>query len=332
MPALKLPAGYRLPNLITELSPGDTMFDGRDDHYLQVGLSALDAIEAALLGVPEPRKILDLPCGFGRVTRVLRARYPAALITVCDLDRPAVDFAAQVFKAQGAYSEPHFRHLHLDGPFDLIWVGSLLTHLPEHQTRQFLDFAVRHMAPGSRLVVTSHGEHVGMRLRSSTYGLSEPAVCGLTAQYLMEGYGYRGYDGDLSYGISLVAKRWYETLLAGSPLQMQSYQDRGWDQHQDVLVLSLADEDQAPGQTRAAAFFDQGAVKLPLPAAEQDRLDRSGRPYFDEDWYCTTFGDVAQAVRDGVFPSGFAHYLAYGRREGRPPFDIQNGYAARPSV
>jgi SAM-dependent methyltransferase len=308
------------------------MFDGRDDHYLQVGLSALDGIEAALHGLPEPCRILDLPCGFGRVTRVLRARYPTALITACDLDRPAVDFTANAFGAHAAYSEPNFRDLHLGGPFDLIWVGSLLTHLPEHQTRQFLDFAIRHMGPDSRLVFTSHGEYVATRLRSSTYGLSAPAVCGLIGQYLMEGYGYRGYDGDLSYGISLVAKRWYETLLTGSPLRLQSYRERGWDQHQDVLVLSLVDGGQAETRTGVAPFFDHGGTPLPLPAVEQDNRDLSGSPYFDEDWYCTAFADVAEAVRDGIYTSGFAHFLAYGQKEGRPPFNPQNAYANRASV
>jgi SAM-dependent methyltransferase len=325
MPELTLPAGYRLPNLITALSPGDTMFDGRDEHYLQVGLSALEAIEAALVGLPEPHTILDLPCGFGRVTRVLRARYPTASITVCDLDRPAVDFAAQVFDARPIYSEPNFRDLHLGGPFDLIWVGSLLTHLPEHQTRQFLDFAVRHMGPNSRLVVTSHGEHVALRLRSSTYGLSEPAVCGLIAQYLMEGYGYRGYDGGLDYGISLAAKQWYQTLVADSALRLLAYHDRGWDQHQDVLVLGLA-----AGPTRDAILnFDQGHIPLPLPAAEQHERDLSGGGYFDEDWYLTTFADVAEAVQKQIYPSGFAHFLAFGQKEGRPPFDLQNAYTSR---
>lgn len=329
MPALTLPANYRFPNLVKRLSPGDTMFDGRDEHYLQVGLSALDVIEVALLGVPEPRTILDLPCGFGRVTRVLRARYPNATITACDLDRPAVDFTAKTFGAQAAYSEPNFRALQLDSQFDLIWVGSLLTHLPEHQTRQFLDFAVRHMGPNSRLVVTTHGEHVAMRLRSFTYGLSEAAACGLIAQYLMEGYGYRGYDGNPNYGISLVAKPWYKTLLTASPLGLRSYHDRGWDQHQDVLVLSLVVGRQAENRKAVTPFFHQGNVQLPLPAVEQDKRDSSGSAYFDEDWYCNTFVDVAKAVREGIYPSGFAHFLAYGWKEGRPPFNLQSSYANR---
>ncbi|MGG5887557.1 methyltransferase [Falsiroseomonas sp. HC035] len=51
------------------------------------------------LGEAEPQKILDLPCGFGRVTRVLRVRFPHASITACDLDREGVEFARRSSRA-----------------------------------------------------------------------------------------------------------------------------------------------------------------------------------------------------------------------------------------
>jgi SAM-dependent methyltransferase len=329
MDALHLPASFALPDMVTALSPGDTMFDGRSEQYVQVGLSALSVIEAALHG-STPRTILDLPCGFGRVTRVLRARYPTATLTVCDLDREGVDFAAAHFGARGIYSTPDFRDLHLDGPFDLIWVGSLLTHLPEHQTRQFLDFAVRHMGPDSRLIVTTHGDYVAARLRASTYGLSEPAARGLIAQHLNDGYGYRGYGGGPAYGITLTARPWFETLLDGSSLRLQSYEERGWDQHQDVVVMRKTptrsgEERQDP----SAAQFEHAAVALPLPATEQAQQDAAGVQGFDEAWYIHTFSDVAAAVQNGAYATGLAHYLEYGWREGRPPFDPARSYIRR---
>ena len=58
--------------------------------------------------------------------------------------------------------------------------------------------------------MTSHGEYVAARLRSDTYGLTEPSARGLIAQYLADGYGYRGYDGGAFYGVSLVARAWWE--------------------------------------------------------------------------------------------------------------------------
>jgi SAM-dependent methyltransferase len=330
MSALTIPAGFALPGVNTSLSPNDTMFDGRELRYLEVGASALNVIEAAFWGAPEPHRILDLPCGFGRVTRMLRARYPTAKLTVCDLERAAVEFTAATFNARGIYSADDFRNLTIDDRFDLIWVGSLLTHLPEHQTRKFLDFAARHMGPESRLIVTSHGDYVATRLRSTTYGLTEAAACGLLTQYMREGYGYRGYDGDPSYGVSLAARAWYEALLAGSPLRLQSYYERGWDRHQDVLVLR-----RVPNRSVWNAFgsapprFEKPDLPLPLPLAEQERQDTESVPDFDENWYLETYADVAAAVRDGTWPSGMAHYLAFGWKEDRHPFAQSRHYAKR---
>ena len=45
---------------------------------------------------------------------------------------------------------------------------------------------------------------------------------------------------------------------------------------------------------------------------------------FDEDWYLGAYPDIAKAVRDKAIASGFAHYIACGRDEGRLPsaFDV----------
>jgi len=39
---------------------------------------------------------------------------------------------------------------------------------------------------------------------------------------------------------------------------------------------------------------------------------QSPNPYFDESWYLSTYADVREAVANGAFPSGFAHYCATG--------------------
>ncbi len=48
--------------------------EGNLDHYLQVGRGAIDLIVAAMVTAKRTDfgKILDLPCGAGRVTRHLR--------------------------------------------------------------------------------------------------------------------------------------------------------------------------------------------------------------------------------------------------------------------
>jgi hypothetical protein len=41
---------------------------------------------------------------------------------------------------------------------------------------------------------------------------------------------------------------------------------------------------------------------------------------FDEQWYLSTYPDIAEAVRQGEFPSGRDHYRDFGYFEGRLPF------------
>ncbi|HET6573563.1 MAG TPA: class I SAM-dependent methyltransferase, partial [Fimbriiglobus sp.] len=128
------------------------------DHYFGVGRSALRAVTAALLaaGAPAPRRILDLPCGYGRVLRALRAAFPDAAVTACDLNRGGVDFCATLGAAPADSADPIDR-AGITGPFDLIWCGSLLTHLDRPGWDEFLTFFHRVLAPGGVCVVTTHG-------------------------------------------------------------------------------------------------------------------------------------------------------------------------------
>ena len=38
---------------------------------------------------------------------------------------------------------------------------------------------------------------------------------------------------------------------------------------------------------------------------------------FDEDWYLSTYPDIEAAVKEGLFPSGWAHFRTVGYLEGR---------------
>src|SRR5215203_1048777 len=59
-----------LQKVSMEVHPNDGMYGGNAVHYLGVGLSAIHCIELALAklnGDKSIRKILDFPCGYGRV-------------------------------------------------------------------------------------------------------------------------------------------------------------------------------------------------------------------------------------------------------------------------
>ena len=319
------------PSLVTELDDRDEMYDGRSDHYQGVGLSALRQIERALLGRPEPRRILDFPCGHGRVTRFLRARYPHAHITVSDLDRTGVEFAARTFGAQGVPSQHDFSKLDLGESFDLIWVGSLITHLSERQTRQVFDLAARHLSAQGTLVVTSHGSFVAKRMLSYTYGLTEDAARGLLADRQMHGYAFRAYPGGTSYGISLASRAWFHDVFADGPLFLVRYWERAWDDHQDVLALR-----RTPEAERKSTLLARMGIRLrtaqPVPeslayaagcadppsAESQAERDANKVTGFDEAWYRATYADVSRDIDAGVWRSGLEHYMLCGWKEARP--------------
>ncbi len=250
--------GLNLHSLNLTVSKADTMLGRNDGHYLSVGQSALAAVERALGGT-EPRNILDLPCGFGRVTRTLRARFPRAAITVSDLDRPGVDFSAHEFDARAAYSVRDFRGLNLGEAYDLIWVGSLMTHLPATQTKHLLSALKRHLSPGGTALVTLQGPSIIPRLRETGYGLPPGGAEAVIEEYERTSFGYCDYQGgkDLygvsltndNYGISLTDESWMDAALEECGLRLHAYEVQAWDSHQDIAIARFAElgaKDRAP--------------------------------------------------------------------------------------
>ncbi|HEV2774334.1 MAG TPA: class I SAM-dependent methyltransferase, partial [Solirubrobacteraceae bacterium] len=67
-------------------------------HYARVGRSAIDAIERALgaagRSFADVESCLDMPCGYGRVLRLLAREVAPERITACDINRQAIRFCA----------------------------------------------------------------------------------------------------------------------------------------------------------------------------------------------------------------------------------------------
>lgn len=52
----------------------------------------------------------------------------------------------------------------------------------------------------------------------------------------------------------------------------------------------------------------------------EGRLPR--RPLVDESWYLSRYPDVREGVTNGVWATGYDHYVAEGHKEGRAPLPI----------
>lgn len=236
----------RMSGVNAEISPADEMFAGDRDHYFDAGESALHCITRALdLAGRRPEQVgsmLDLPCGHGRVLRFLRQAFPAASLTACDLDRDGVDFCARTFGAVPVPSDTDPEHIRFPSPasFDLIWCGSLLTHLSLPDCRKFLRSFARWLAPGGLLVVTVHGDSYARQLAGGrrTIDLDAAQTAELLAQYRRSGFGYVDYGGQTGYGFSVVHPDFVRAgLLPDGDWTLLDHHQKGWDFRQDVLTL-----------------------------------------------------------------------------------------------
>jgi len=218
----------------------DGMYKGDGVHYYKVGLSAIRCIDGALkaAGKEKVGNLLDLPCGYGRVLRLLVHRFPEAKIAACELERGAVDFCVAQFGAAPFYSSIDLDSLTLGAHFDLIWCGSLITHLNDIPVLALLKFFRRHLSPGGLVVFTTHGDFVARRmpLRDFDYGLTTEQIAAITARYAETGFAYTDYFDRKNYGVSLTSPAWIRGQVGrAGGLREVYFRERGWDEHQDVF-------------------------------------------------------------------------------------------------
>jgi SAM-dependent methyltransferase len=209
-------------------------------HYARVGESAVRNIEETLescgLRFSDVRSCLELPSGYGRVTRHLVGRMEAARITACDVIPQAVRFCVQEFGVRGVVSRWSLRELMLPDTYDLIFVGSLMSHLPLPECRVLLRLLTRVLRPEGILIFTTQGESCLAQL--GAYG---PEFAAAERRYREavseEGACFAPYKGNTGYGIAILSRRYVEAQVRecfGDQLSLERMQERGWDAHQDV--------------------------------------------------------------------------------------------------
>jgi trans-aconitate methyltransferase len=141
-----------LAELERGIAPDDAMLEPGEGPagYFAVAQSALRCLRLAMLaaGREQFQDILDFGCGHGRVLRVLKAAFPDARLTACDLLSAGPDYCASTFGATPVYSSKNPAEVPLHGRFDLIWCGSVLTCIPEAAGMGILELLHGHLSPG----------------------------------------------------------------------------------------------------------------------------------------------------------------------------------------
>jgi SAM-dependent methyltransferase len=255
-------------DLILDISPNDEMHSVDKlvgDWYWEVGRSSLEVLAQCLTAAhkapQDVTRILDFPCGHGRVLRHLKSAFPQARITACDLVRDGVDFCARTFGATPCYSDEDPARIPLErDAFDLIWVGSLFTHLDAHRWIGFLELLASTLRLGGVLVFTTHGQFVYNRMRGVEhpfdYGLGYWRDTIVKYDYERRGFGYAHYPGVNAYGISLSAPSWVCTQIGSVPsLTLQHFAARAWHNNQDVYACVRTSETQLPAQISSFQYL-----------------------------------------------------------------------------
>ncbi|PHR74622.1 MAG: hypothetical protein COA67_00675 [Lutibacter sp.] len=204
-----------------EISPNDTMFLGDNQFYFYWGMWSLNCVQKVLAKLKKQKinNILDLPCGHGRSMRFFKAAFPSANLTACELDKDGVDFCVKTFGAKGVYSSTNPSEISLNNKYDLIWCGSLFTHLDQHKWREFLTFFSDHLEQDGVLIFTTHGNNIIRHLRSGKVdlGLGKTALKELLKQHDSAGIAYCDYPEQNGYGVSLSQNEWVLNLIKEFP-------------------------------------------------------------------------------------------------------------------
>jgi SAM-dependent methyltransferase len=227
-----------------EISSEDNMFvKGDEDHYFNVGLSGLKQIlislSCAQKDKSEIKTILDFASGWGRELRFIKAYFPNAEITAGEVDKKALRFCKDKFGVDILLSDNDFGQIQTAKKFDLIWCGSLITHLNRSKSAKLLEFFCNVLNEDGILSFTTQGRFAKHLLDTEKYmyNLDKEESETLKQQYELTGYGYVDYRGVNDYGLSLIKPSWIiEFLEKNENIKIILYNEKGYDNHQDVVA------------------------------------------------------------------------------------------------
>ena len=160
----------RADNLSTRIHPDDQMLLHSLRHHgdAQVALSQYfnvayqqffveQQIIKLLLGSHgADLEILDFACGFGRMLRFQSLISPSDQLYASEIQEDAIDFVADEFGVQGIRSSIEPEQFDPGKTFDVIWVASLFSHLPEQLFQRWIRRLTGILKPGGILCFSVH--------------------------------------------------------------------------------------------------------------------------------------------------------------------------------
>jgi SAM-dependent methyltransferase len=236
----------------TVMSPTETMVG---DNYMWVGESAVEVVIASVMSsqLNQVRTVLDLPSGHGRALRHLVQLFPNADFDVCDLDEEGTEFCASEFGATIVPAAVELTETKFVRKYDLIWIGSLFTHLNWERSQRYLQFLSEQLTEKGIIVATFHGRW-SMRMQELIPYTDDQRWSRVVSGYEITGYGYADYAPGLghdfvpgSYGVSATKPDFLMKMIQAIPgVRIYHYQEKAWGENQDVIAFGRPDWSQLP--------------------------------------------------------------------------------------
>jgi len=255
---------YTESDIDETISPHDNMYEGhRREHYFAAGHEAISIITMAMIksGIADFSNVMDLPCGSGRVLRHLVRFFPEASVIASDIDPDHVEFCVRQFGAEPLLSQENLRLVSPNRSIDLLFCGSLLTHFSKARFKATLRCMIEWLAPGGLAIFTLHGRWPVWRQAHTPYKyMPDELFENILRDVSADGFGYIDYEdsgsllGQQSYGFSVSLPSWVMSIVEGmDDVRLLDYVERGWDNHQDVLIMR-----KIPISARPWLFEDRG--------------------------------------------------------------------------
>lgn len=130
--------------------------------YFNIGLQQFHVFERIASRVFDAGgahlRVLDFACGYGRLLRFLVRHMVPGQLVAAELQEQAVSHVQKAYGVRTLQSTAHPAAFVTDERFDLIWVASLFSHLPEALFREWLLKLTGLLAPGGILCFSARDE------------------------------------------------------------------------------------------------------------------------------------------------------------------------------
>lgn len=233
--------------LSTAISKNDLMFHYSLLHekeynrtlwaYLSIGFNGLQIVKKIANTYLSERlssfTLLDFASGHGRISRFLAHEFSPGNIWISDIKPDAVAFQCENFGVKGFVSGPSPMAIIQNQTFDMIFCGSLFSHLPELLFNQWLDALCKWLNPGGVLGFSVHD--------ISLLG-SDPHGTGFYFHAANEDLLFPEIEGHLNdenqYGIAYASEDFIHKSIASFPeILLEERIEKAFGGLQDVYVL-----------------------------------------------------------------------------------------------